>query len=162
MNVISNFTLHNAQHEKVHDKDILAWVAAQNPWRIFNTTGYSWHVGEKEVYLAKNNLNLYLLPDVSGFLCIENTQVPANCTLLDAYGKERKRLTVPWRLTTANNSASNSPPTCFVSTSDPYLNPIDNKPGQFGVKAWVEFAGEYYFELDWHTGEFLWGKEIRF
>lgn len=72
------------------------------------------------------------------------------------------RLSVPWQLTTANNPASNALPTFFASTSDPYVNPADNKLGKYGVRAWVEFAGEYYFELDWHAGQFLWGKEVRF
>ncbi|MDW5443188.1 hypothetical protein R6254_11710 [Polaromonas sp. SM01] len=45
--------------------------------------------------------------------------------------------------------------------SEPYFNPADGKRGIFGVNAWVELGGEYYFELDCRTGEFLWGKEVR-
>lgn len=160
--LISNLTLHNERSEKVLARDVGEWVAKQNPWRTFNTIGYSWEADGKEIYVLKNGFNLYLFPDASGFIRIETNSMPNNCTLLDAHGKERMRLTVPWQLTTANNPESNAAPTCFVSTCDPYINPADGRPGQFGVRAWVEFAGEYYFELDWRTGKFLWGKEVRF
>lgn len=38
--------------------------------------------------------------------------------------------------------------------------------GKYGVAAHIEgagvkFGGDYYFELDYHTGQFLWGREIR-
>ena len=159
---VNSLTLHNDQSESVLASDLLDWAAKQNPWRTFDATGYSWYVGEQKVRLVGKDLYLCLLPDSSGFICFERDQFPNNCTLLDAYGKERMRLTVPWQLTTANNPASNAPPTSFAGISQPYINPADGKKGQFGVKAWVEFAGEYYFELHWRTGQFLWGKEIRF
>lgn len=159
---VVSLTLHNDCSETVLAVDVARWVEEQSPWRLFNTAGYSWNVEGKEIYFLKKNLNLYLLPDASGFICIENSHVPNNCTLLDAHGQERLRLTVPWQLATLNSHASDAPPAYFVSTSTPYLNPADGQPGQFGVKAWVEFGGEYYFELDWRTGEFLWGREIRF
>jgi hypothetical protein len=137
-------------------------MAAQNPWRPFNTTAYSWHVGDAEMHLTLENFNLYLLPDATGFVRIDKSQVPNNCALLDAHGQERMRLIVPWQLTTSRNPESALPPTCFISTGGPYVNPANNELGQFGIRAWVENGGEYYFELDWQMGKFLWGREIRF
>jgi hypothetical protein len=113
--------------------------------------------------ISKRYVSFHLLPDNNGFLRFESGwDRTDNCLLLDAYGKERMRLTVPWQLTAANYPASNAPPTSFWGISEPDINPADGKKGEFGVKAWVELAGEYYFELDWRTGQFLWGKEIRF
>ena len=71
------------------------------------------------------------------------------------------RLTVPWQLTKPQNPESAKPPTSFADVSGPYSNPVDGRKGEFGVSAWVEHAGQYYFELNYHAGQFLWGKEIR-
>lgn len=101
-----------------------------------------------------------MLPDSTGFICFESESKPDNCTLLDAYGKERMRLTVPWRLTGSTSPESGHPPTSFENISEPYVNPADGRPGKFGVTAWVEYAGKHYFELDYHTGQFLWCKRI--
>ena len=43
-----------------------------------------------------------------------------------------------------------------------FRNVGTHNEGQFGVIAWIEYAGDFYFELDYHEGKFLWGKEIRF
>lgn len=158
---INKFTYVAKDGEKVLAGDFLPVWCVQNQG-VFEIDHYEW-VGDGKVltHQRKHGL-LVLVPDASGFLCFEGGYVPNNCTLLDAYGKERMRLSVPWQLTTANNPASNAPPTCFVGTSESYPKPADGKVGKFGVKAWVEYAGEYYFELDWKTGKFLWGREIRF
>jgi len=71
------------------------------------------------------------------------------------------RLTVPWQLTNPKNPESAKPPTSFALVSAPFVNPTDGKEGHFGVTAWVEHAGQYYFELDYHSGQFLWGRPIR-
>jgi hypothetical protein len=78
----------------------------------------------------------------------------------DAYGKERMRLTVPWQMTGSTSSESGQPPTSFANISAPYTNPADVKEGKFGVTAWVEYAGKHYFELDYHSGQFLWCRCI--
>lgn len=159
--LINDFTYVSAQGERVLQREFLPVWCVENQG-IFDLAQYDWTV-ERNIFSRSRKLgSLYLCPDSSGFLCFEGGCIPNNCTLLDAYGKERMRLAVPWHLTTANNPDSNAPPTCFVGISEPYINPADGKKGEFGVKAWVEFAGEYYFELDWRTGQFLWGKEIRF
>ena len=80
--LISNLTLHNERSEKVLARDIGDWVAKQNPWRTFNTIGYSCVADGKEIYVPKDGFNLYLLPDASGFICIEKSATPNNCTLL--------------------------------------------------------------------------------
>lgn len=70
------------------------------------------------------------------------------------------RLTVPWQMTGSTSPESGQPPTSFENISAPYVNPADGKEGKFGVTAWVEYAGKHYFELDYHTGQFLWCKRI--
>jgi len=49
-------------------------------------------------------------------------------------------------------------PTGFIGPTTPYPNPATGEEGKFGAKAYVEgFYGlAFYFELDYHTGEFLW------
>lgn len=115
----------------------------------------------------KRFISINLLPDSSGFLRFESGwDRPDNCLLLDAYGKERMRLTVPWELTELDIPKDVA--MCFKNVSSPYINPKNGKQGQFGVSAWIEGSGsggyaegDWYFELDYHTGKFLWGKEIR-
>lgn len=106
------------------------------------------------------------LPDSSGFIAFEDDWMLDNCLLLDAYGKERMRLMVPWELTELD--IPKDAVMSFKNISDPYKNPKDGKLGQFGVSAWIEGSGsggyaegDWYFELDYHTGKFLWGREIR-
>lgn len=162
---VCNFTLHGSNGKTVLDEKFLEWLQHHKFEELGATiVAYSWTLEGRYIEMPVNTAQVTwrLLPDASGFICFERGNVPNNCTLLDAYGKERMRLTVPWQLTTANNPASNAPPTCFAGLSSPHINPADGKIGQFGVKAWVELAGEYYFELDWCAGKFLWGKEIRF
>ena len=165
MSSISNFTLHGSSGVAVLDAEFLDWLQHHKSEELGKKiVAYSWMVEGRRIEMPVDTATVtwYLLPDASGFLCFERGHVPNNCTLLNAYGQERMRLIVPWQLTTAHNPASNAPPTCFAGISSPHTNPADEKPGQFGVKAWVELAGEYYFELDWKTGAFLWGREIRF
>lgn len=110
----------------------------------------------------KRFVSFHLLPDSSGFLRFESGWDRSdNCLLLDAYGQERMRLTVPWELTGSTNPESAKPPTSFDNVSGPYVNPADGKRGEFGVTAWVACAGKYYFELDYRTGKFLWCVGIR-
>jgi hypothetical protein len=171
-NLVENFSWHGTAGYSILASDWLGWVNSRNGkenhgpdngYGFGKITHYTWLVNSQLITAPVDpEKNIHVLPDATGFVCFERGDVPNNCALLDIYGKERMRLTVPWQLTTANNPESNAPPTCFVGLSDPYINPADGKKGAFGVKAWVEFGGEYYFELDWHTGEFLWGREIRF
>lgn len=165
MKAIKNFTLHGANGLKVLETHFLDWLQTHKFEELGGTiAAYSWTVDGQniQVPIDTSRLTWRLLPDQSGFICFERGYVPNNCTLLDAFGKQRMRLTVPWQLTKGRDTASNAAPSCFVGISAPYANPVDGNEGKFGVKAWVEYAGEYYFELNWHTGEFLWGKEIRF
>lgn len=101
---------------------------------------------------------MHLLPDNSGFICFERDWVPNNCTLLDEFGKERFRLTVPWQLTNAQNRKSEGPPTSFARLDGPVRNPADGRIGEFGVVAWVEYAGFYYFELNTVRANFCGAK----
>ena len=164
MSHVKSFTLHGATGTTVLDEKFLEWLQHHKFEELGSAiVAYSWNVEGRHIEMPANTgrVTWRLLPDASGFICFERGYVPNNCILLDAYGKERMRLTVPWELTKAKNPASNAPPTCFVGISEPHINPVNGKKGRFGVKAWVELGGEYYFELNWLTGQFLWGKEIR-
>ncbi|MGJ7580838.1 hypothetical protein ACSFA3_11715 [Variovorax sp. RHLX14] len=159
---ISDFTLHDAMGNVMLDKDWLNWLE-EHGQGFGPTIFYSWNVGKDQnrAHADRKKETWEVLPDKSGFICIQSEWIPNNCVLLNAYGKERMRLTVPWQLTKPQNPKSADPPTSFALVSDPYINPADGKPGQFGITAWVEHAGKYYFELDFHSGQFLWGREIR-
>lgn len=162
--IIENLKKHNSRGQSVLFSTFKSWRDPVTRSDIFGPViAYSWTVDEKLASLKdpKKNFSLHLLPDASGFICFENPWVPNNYLLLDAYAKERVHLTVPWQLTKPQNPKSADPPTFFAPLSDPYINPADGKPGQFGITAWVEYAGRYYFELDYHSGQFLWGREIR-
>lgn len=107
----------------------------------------------------KNPRNDYFrpLPDATGFLLCENVERADNLVLLDAYGKERMRLAVPWQLTHQPTSESAAYPSHFIGLTTPWDNPRTGEKGKFAVLAWVQYAGDYAFELDWRTGQFLWG-----
>ena len=158
---VHEFSVISKDGEKVLQKDFLSVWCVQNEGN-FGLERFEWEVNGVPQTKSANGHYLYLVPDLSGFLDFEGGYAPNNCTLLDAYGKVRMRLTVPWSLTKEKNQASSKAPTCFAGISKPYVNPVTGRVGEFGVKAWVEHSGEYYFELDWKNGEFLWGKEIRF
>ncbi len=124
---------------------------------------YEWNVGDEHINapVEKWTFTPRVLPDGSGFIGFEPVQSPSNCVVLDAYGQQRLRLTVPWGMTGATAPASGESPTAFLNVSEPYENPQTGKRGVFGVTAWVELAGLFYFELDYHSGEFLWCRQIR-
>lgn len=162
------FALHNDRGQSILDGELLSWrkIYPNSKADIFGpVVAYSWFVDGVEIFLddASSQLSLHELPDASGFIGFERSKpsMPNNCLLFDVYGKERMRLRVPWQLTKAQNPESAKPPTSFALTSEPYINPADGQLGQFGITAWVEHAGMYYFELDYHSGEFLWSREIR-
>lgn len=165
LHFVSEFTLHNDRGQSVLSSELSNWALKDGGFEIFGPViAYSWKVNGTPVRFSdsENKISLHILQDASGFIGFEQDRwEPNNCVLFDAYGKERMRLTVPWQLTHPKNPESAKPPTSFENISGPYINPADGKQGEFGVTAWVEHAGKYYFELDYHTGRFLWGKEIR-
>jgi hypothetical protein len=147
---ISNFTLHNAGGESVLSSELIGWaLKAQWP---FNVASYSWTVDGEPFSHTKDSF-WEELPDASGFICFESGFKPDNCYILDAYGKLRYRLHVPWELT--GYEVPHGAKMWFRNVGT-------HNDGQFGVTAWVEYAGDFYFELDYHEGRFLWGREIRF
>lgn len=142
--------------------DLLVWRDPVDGGSIFGPIEkYSWLVDEKEICIGDKGFYLKGLPDASGFIAFESDWKPDNCVLLDVYGKERMRLTVPWEMTGSTHPESAQAPTSFANTSAPYVNPQTGEVGVYGVTAWVERAGKFYFELDYHTGQFLWCRQIR-
>jgi len=161
---VEAFSLHGESGVVVLNKDFLKWIETHSPSELGSKIdAYSWMVEGRNliVPIDISQVTWHELPDASGFICLEKPWVPNNCLLLDVYGKERMRLTVPWQLTRPQNPQSAKPPTSFANISAPFANPADGKVGQFGVSAWVEHAGMYYFELDYHSGQFLWARKIR-
>lgn len=120
-------------------------------------------------------LSVSKLPDSSGFILFERGRKEDNCLLLNACGKAYRRLAVPWEMAgnvgTSPEMRSYGKPRpermWFENISTPYAHPETNEPGDFGVRAYLEYGDglyencDYYFELDWHTGQFLWGRPIR-
>jgi hypothetical protein len=163
MKKVNSFTLHNGRNQSVPNSELLNWrkYYPNDESDIFGPViTYSWYVDDLS-FRSQYTGYWCELPDASGFICFEREWKPDNCLLLDVYGKERIRLIVPWQLTRHPNPESEKPPTSFDNISEPYVNPTNGMRGKFGVAAWVEYAGKYYFELDYQTGQFLWGREIR-
>lgn len=163
---IRQYSMHGSTGFVVLHEKWIDWVLSHTPennYGMGSITHHSWYVGDEYIEVANENWYFaFVLPDLLGFIAFEqNRWEPDNCLLLDAYGKERMRLTVPWELTGSTNPESAKPPTSFDNISGPYVNPADGKRGEFGVTAWVACAGKYYFELDYRTGQFLWCVGIR-
>lgn len=149
---IAQFTLHNALGESVLADKLEDWVDRQEPFRTFNGTSYSWMVDDATHEIQTLD-NWKVLPDAAGFICFERGFAKDNCCLRDVYGELTKRLAVPWELT----------PYDISEDAKMWFGGLcDHVGGTYGVRAAIEGAGDWYFELDYHKGEFLWGKEIRF
>lgn len=119
---------------------------------------HTWQVdGRNYERLNPRNDGLDVLPDTSGFLLCEKIDRNDNLVLLDAYGKERMRLSIPWQLTRDPHPEMAEYPSHFIGLTTPWDNPETGEVGKFAVLAWVQYAGDYAFELDWKTGQFLWG-----
>lgn len=179
MNEIRGFTLHNNRGLSVPDTEVLHWrkYYPRDQASVFGPiTKYSWTVNGRLYEIEKpTGQSWETLPDSSGFICFEDRYAEDNCLLLDAYGEERMRLTVPWEL--AGNEGV--PPELlragkpkprrmwFIGLASPWVHPRTGEPGKLGVTAHLEYGDgpydyhDYYFELDWRAGEFLWGRPIR-
>jgi hypothetical protein len=163
MTQILNLSCYNDRGDNLPEKDFTdhyeIWRKSHPNEPIFGPiVKHTWHVGERQ--LERINLRndpFYELPDSSGFLLCEKLDRIDNLVLLDAYGKERMRLSVPWQLTRDPHPEMAVYPSHFVGLTTPWDNPKTGEVGKFAVLAWVHYAGNYAFELDWHTGKFLWG-----
>lgn len=162
MTHISKFSMHNNRGQKILVSDLLKWRDPDSGSEIFGpVVKYSWVVGAENYSLESTDIWLRELPDASGFIAFESDWKPDNCVLLDVYGKERIRLTVPWEMTGSTHPESAHAPTSFANISEPYEHPQTGEKGKFGATAWVERMGKFYFELDYHAGKFLWCRQIR-
>lgn len=173
---LRDFTMHGSSGHSVLRSKWLDWVAAhqglegsdrENGFGFGHMTHYSWYVGDEKIEMPFVQWDYWCeLPDASGFIIFQSKRNTDNCVLRDAYGKDRMRLTVPLQLTGLD--IPKDVEMWFKNISDPYKNPKDGQVGIFGVTAWVEgsgsggyLEGDWYFEFDYHTGTFLWGREIR-
>lgn len=102
---IRDFTLHDALGNSMLDKDWLKWINEHAGRGFGPTVSHSWYVGNQRMeVLANRQEEIWeVLPDASGFTCFESDRKPDNCLLLDIFGKERMRLTVPWQLARPQN-----------------------------------------------------------
>lgn len=171
---ITQFTIHGSSGLKVPVNQWIDWVLAhqnkigytqENGYGLGKITYHSWYLGDDFIQMPAESWPFYcrLLPDASGFICFEKDYKPNNCLLLDAYGKERMRLTVPWQMTGATRAEAGLAPTSFDNVSEPYTHPATSEVGKFGVTAHIGngIDSKFYFELDWITGQFLWCRQIR-
>jgi hypothetical protein len=163
MTQVINLLLHNHRGDTLPEKDFLIhlkeWRKSHPGEFVFGPIAkHTWQVND-QCYERLNSRNdgLEELPDSSGFLLCEKVDRIDNLLLLDAYGKERMRLSVPWQLTRDPHPEMAVYPSHFVGLTTPWDNPKTGEVGKFAVLAWVHYAGNYAFELDWHTGKFLWG-----
>ncbi len=162
MKRISQFSMHNNRGHVRLESARDQWRDPDSGSEIFGpVVKYSWLVGAENYFLEKADISLRELPDASGFIAFESDWKPDNCLLLDVYGKERMRLTVPCEMTGSTHPESARAPTSFANISEPYEHPQTGEKGKFGATAWVERMGKFYFELDYHAGKFLWCRQIR-
>ncbi len=163
MTTIANLMRHNDRGDTWPDKDFLRHLKEWDKLHPAQPTygpivRHTWDVDGRNIErLNPRHDGFYELPDASGFLLCENVERSDNLVLLDAYGEERLRLSVPWQLTRRPTPASAGYPSRFIGMTTPWENPRTGQPGQFAVLTWVQYAGDYAFELDWRTGQFLWG-----
>lgn len=164
MSGVENLMLYNDKGDVLPDENFLEHIEQwrkQHPGEfVFGPiVKHSWLVNGQACERENPRSDHFRkLPDSSGFLLCENLKRSDNLLLLDAHGNERMRLDVPWRMTSATNPECGKYPTGFVGLSIPYPNPDTGQEGKFGVRASVAgFYGQaFYFELDYHTGAFLW------
>ena len=107
MKKIEVFTLHNDRGQSVLSCNLLNWIDdLKHPSGIFGpVVKYTWRVDNLD-YEAVKTSYWCLLPDATGFIAFESDHKPDNCLLLDVYGKQRMRLTVPWRMTGSVDEAA--------------------------------------------------------
>jgi len=96
---VERFTLHNDRGQSVLEAELVKLSLSQDPSkRVYGPfIRYSWQVNGQQ-FESSGAGSLCLLPDASGFILIEDDWKPDNAVLLDAYGKDRMRLTVPREL----------------------------------------------------------------
>ncbi|MES2415262.1 MAG: hypothetical protein V4614_15780 [Pseudomonadota bacterium] len=158
MNVINEilaFTIENASGQAVLFSEFTG-----NPLCDYQgpTVRHTWQVdGMSYERLNSRNGYLRMTPDASGFLLCEQEERSDNLVLLNAYGQERMRLTLPWQLTRSPTLEDAKYPSHFLGLTTPWDNTRTGEKGNFAVLAWMQCAGDYAFELDWRTGRFLWG-----
>lgn len=163
MSLVTDLIRHNNRGDALPDKDFLEhlkeWDKTHPNEPVFGPIAkHTWRVdGVSYERLNPRNDNFRIFPDSSGFLLCEKVDRPDNLVLLDVDGKERMRLSVPWQLTRDPHSESAAYPSHFVGLTTPWDNPKTGEVGQFAVLAWVQYAGDYAFELDWRAGQFRWG-----
>lgn len=160
---VEKLILHNKKGDVLPDEGFLVelkkWKTSHPSESTFGPiVKYTWQV-DRQNYERPNPRNdgLDVLPDKSGFLLCEKLDRNDNLLLLDAYGQERMRLSVPWQLTRDPHPEMAAFPSHFVGLTTPWDNPKTGEIGKFAVLAWVQYAGDYAFELNWETGQFLWG-----
>ena len=157
---ISSFMLHDQ-----NGKSILFDDATGNPECGYEgpTVKYTWNVGALEVEIkTPDGEGLYIFPDGTGALFFEKTKRSDNLLILDVFGKKILRLCIPWQLTWGQATKDRAKyPSGFIGVTAPWDNINTQEKGRFSVLAWVENGGGYYaFELDWNTGNFLWGHRL--
>jgi hypothetical protein len=166
MSHVKNLMAHNNRGDCLPEVDFLRhlkeWDLKHPNEPIFGPIArHTWEVdGFQFERPNPRNDRFTLLPDSSGFLLCERTERPDNLLLLDVYGQERMRLSVPWQMTGSTHPDSGKYPTRFIGKTTPWENPTTGEPGRYGVLAWVDYAGDHYFELDYKTGKFLWCKRL--
>lgn len=163
MNKIEKLLRHNRHSEVLPQENsdyfYSEWLKKHPGEFVFGPiVKHTWQVdGRNYERLNLRNDGFDVLPDTSGFLLCEKIERSDNLVLLDPYGQERMRLSVPWQLTRQPTPESAKYPTRFIGLTTPWDNPKTGEIGKFGVLAWVQYAGDYAFELDWQTGQFKWG-----
>lgn len=111
--------------------------------------------------LNTHDLSVRVLPDRSGLICLETPKSVkgryvgrSGAFILNEDGSVRCGLKVPVELLDYEVPPDSI---CYFAWVE-----YSEERNRYGLTAVIANAGEYYFELDYHTGKFLWGNPIRF
>ena len=130
--IITDFTLHNN-----NDQSVIFKEATGNPQCGYEgpTTMYTWRVDGLAYEMKVPKLEgLYVFPDETGFLFIEEEKRSDNLLLLDVYGKEKARLSIPLYLVFGTSAANYAEyPSGFIGVTAPWENQKTKEKGKFAV-----------------------------
>lgn len=158
---ITNFIKHDArgfdvpEEMSIEDREKLCSSTFQ-----FISASWMDGAGNKHT-LNTHDFSVHVLPDRSGLICLETPKSVkdryvgrSGAIILNEDGSVRYRLKVPIELL-----GYEVPPdsVCYFAWVE-----YSEARNQYGLTAVITYAGEYYFELDYLAGKFLWGKPIRF
>lgn len=157
---ITDFTKHDKRGFDIPESMPLAEYSKHFPLPL-EIVRVSWrdsHLDRHEI--DAKDIFVAILPDREGLMCLETPRSVGGsyrgytgAFVLNENASLRYKLGVPIELTNRDLLPDVVRYFSWIEYSKNY--------GRYGLVAVIAGAGTYYFELDYHTGQFLWGREIK-